>query len=50
MLQAFIILITNFVFLQTMISDLYFIKKFLLSKAQRWEFKNGSLVIKSDMR
>ena len=26
------------------------IKKFLLSKAQRWEIKNGSLVIKSDMR
>ena len=26
------------------------IKKFLLSKAQRWEVKNGSLVLKSDMR
>ncbi len=26
------------------------IKKFLLSKAQRWEFKNSALVLKSDMR
>ena len=26
------------------------IKKFLLAKAQRWELKNGSLVLKSDMR
>ena len=26
------------------------IKKFLLSKAQRWEIKNGSLILKSDMR
>ena len=26
------------------------IKKFLLSKAQKWVYKNGALILKSDMR